>query len=127
MDSRKLILIFLACALAAPAAFAQSDKDPPKPANARFGNPTSIARHLQDYLYGMVKQVGEKEIVLDKTKYGIDQTIKVYPKTKYVRDGNPSTLAELKVGDTVYVDVKTDKKTGDMSAKKIISGILPRP
>ena len=127
MGSRKLFLIYLVCALAAPAAFAQSDKEPPKPANARFGNPTSVERHLQDYLYGMVKQIGEKELVLDKTKFGIDQTIQVDAKTKYVRDGNPSTLAELKVGDTVYVDVKTNKKTGDMSARKIISGILPRP
>lgn len=127
MDGKKLFLIYLACALAAPAAYAQSDKDPPKPANGRFGNPTSIARHLQDYLYGMVKQINEKEIVVDKTKHGIDETIKLEPKTKYVRDGKASTWAELKVGDTVYVDVKTDKKTGEMSAKKIISGILATP
>jgi hypothetical protein len=105
-------------------AFGQASKTPAKPETARFGDPTGIARKYQSYLYGVVKKIDKDEIVLEKTKFGVDTTIKLFPKTKYVSDGKPSSLGELNVGDQVYVDVKTDKKTGDMSAKKVVSGVI---
>ena len=117
----------MVAALAGPALVAQDKKDTAKPDNARFGNPTSIGRALQGDLYGVVKSVKDGELVLDKTKFGVDQTIKLEPKTKYVRDGKSSSLDKIKVGDPVYVDVKTDKKTKAMTAKKITSGIIGAP
>jgi hypothetical protein len=107
--------------LAAPAA-AQQDKEPPKASNARFGNPTSTARMYQGFLYGVVKELNEKEMVLSKTKFGTDQTFKFEKKTKFIRDGKTCSLAQFKVGDQVWVDVQKDKKTGDLIAKKVVTG-----
>ena len=98
-------------------------RGPEKPETARFGDPTSTARILQDYLYGVIKDINPKEIVLKKTKYGIDQTVKLDPKTKYIHDGKPSTFDRLKAGDQVWVDVKQEKKSGQMTAKKVVTGV----
>jgi hypothetical protein len=122
-----LLIVLLTGALAAPALRAQDKKDTAKPDNARFGNPTSIGRTLQDDIYGVVKSIKDDEIVLDKTKFGVDKTIKLEPKTKYIRDGKKSSWDKLKVGDPIYVDVKTNKKTKVMTAKRITSGIIAAP
>ena len=98
--------------------------DPKKPANARFGNPTATARQLQDLFYGVVKSVDKKEMVLEKTKFGIDQTILLTKKTKYVHDGEPGDLDRLKVGDQLWIRIKNNKKTGDMTAKVVLSGVI---
>ncbi len=107
--------------LAAPAA-AQQDKEPPKASNARFGDPTSTARMYQGFLYGVVKELNEKEMVLTKTKFGTDQTFKFERKTKFIRNGKTSSFDRFKVGDQVWVDVQKDKKTGDLIAKKVVTG-----
>jgi hypothetical protein len=107
--------------LAAPVS-AQQDKNPPKASNARFGNPTSTGRMYQGFLYGVVKELNEKEMVLTKTKFGTDQTFKFEKKTKFIRDGKTSSCDQFKVGDQVWVDVQKDKKTGDMIAKKVVTG-----
>ena len=122
----------LRLALILPVAIApwvQAQNEPKKSDTGRFGNPTSIARNLQDYLYGVIKKIDDKsnELVLDKTKFGIDQTVKLDAKTKYIHDGKPSALSQLKPGDQVYVDVRKDKKTGDRYAKKVVSGVPPTP
>ncbi len=118
---------FLACLLGNSSALAQ-DKSP-KTGKPRFGDPTSTARHFQDYIYGVVKKIDPKanELVLDKTKFGIDQTYKLDSKTKVVRDGKPSSLDALKVGDQVFVEVKKDKKTGVEIAAKIVTGVGATP
>jgi hypothetical protein len=110
-----------------PTLLAQDTKDAAKPDNARFGNPTSIGRQLQGDLYGVVKSVKDGEMILDKTKFGVDQTIKLEAKTKYVRDGKSSSLDKIQVGDPVYVDAKTDKKTKVMVARKVTSGVIAAP
>jgi Domain of unknown function (DUF5666) len=129
-----LTAILIACAAAAvPVAGAQSQpsvhapSDTPDKPKSRFGNPTSIARIYQDYVYGVVKKIDEKEndIILDKTLYGDDQTFKLQSKTKFIHDGKPGSLKQLKVGDDVYVKVHRDKKTGEMTAQKIVSGVMP--
>jgi hypothetical protein len=126
MTTRGVFLFSLmACALVAPVLAAQ--EDPPKPDNARFGDPTGIGRNVQGDIYGVVKRIGEREIILDKTKFGVDTSIRLEGRTKYVRDKKPGSFAQLKVGDPVYVNVKTDKKTGTMTAKKVISGIIASP
>ena len=101
----------------------QTDK-PIKSETARFGNPTMTARHLQDLFYGVVKSVGKEEIVLEKTMVGVDQSIKLNEKTRYIADGAPSTLEKIKVGDQVWLRIKTDKKTGVMLAQRVYTGVV---
>ncbi len=122
-----LFFLLLAGTLAAPAIPAQDKKDTKKPDNARFGNPTSIGQKLQGDLYGVIKTINQNEIILDKTKFGVDQNIRLESKTKYFRDGKSSSLDQLKVGDPVYVNVKTDKKSGVMTAKRVTSGVIAAP
>jgi hypothetical protein len=103
-----------------------AQETPKKPENARFGTADALSGGIyKDYIYGMVKSITTNEIVLDKTKFGFDQTYKLDPKaTKVVRDGKPSALDTIKVGEPVYVEPKKDKKSGDMIAKKILAGIV---
>ena len=77
---------------------------------------------FQDYFYGVVKRVDKGELLLDKTVSGVDEVFKLEPKTKFIRDGRPSSLEDLKVGDQVYIEVKKDKKKGDKIAKKVVTG-----
>ncbi len=120
-------VIFCAFALLvvipATRAAGQITKDPDQ-THGRFGDPTRIAQNLQGYLYGVVKAKGAESLTLDKTKFGTDKEIKLDKKTKFVRDGKSSTWAAIQVGDPVYVAIKTDKKTGDMTAKKVVSGVI---
>jgi len=95
------------------------------PGNGRFGNPDeSTSQVFKDYLYGVIKSIDANEIVLDKTKFGFDQTYKLDAKVKVVRDGKPSSRDTLKVGEPVYVQVKKGKKTGDQIAKKVLVGVV---
>jgi hypothetical protein len=91
---------------------------------ARYGDPTSTARKYQNFLYGVIKTVDANGMMLEKTNAGIDQAFKFQPKTKFIHNDKPSSRQDLKVGDQVYVDVHKDKKTGDLYAKRVISGIV---
>ncbi len=77
-----------------------------------------------DYLYGVVKEVSKDEMVLTKTKAGVDQTFKFNKKTKFIQDGKDSSLNSLKSGEEVWVDIHEDKKTGDLIARKVVSGVF---
>jgi hypothetical protein len=126
MKLRKVLLLFIVGLLFATAAgYAQGTKPPEQTPTGRFGNPTGIARQYQSYISGVIKKVGKDEIVLEKTRFGVDTSIKLNVKTKYVQNEKPGKLDDLKAGDLVFVDVKKDKKTGEMSAKKVVSGITP--
>jgi hypothetical protein len=113
----------LAACVATLAAAPQSDKQPIVSSTGRFGDPNSVARKYQNYLFGIVKEVNPNEVILAKTKYGVDQAFKFNKKTKFTQDGKPSTFDKLKVGEGVYIDVDTDKKTGELTAKKVVSGV----
>jgi len=95
-----------------------------KAGTARFGDPSGTARKYQDLLSGVIKTVDANGMVLEKTKAGIDQTLKFQPKTKFFHDDKPSSREDLKVGDQVYVEVREDKKTGDLYAKRVLTGIV---
>jgi hypothetical protein len=110
------------CLIMAVSATAQNK--PVKAGTARYGDPTGTARKYQNFLYGVVKTLDANGMVLEKTKVGIDQTLKFQPKTKFIHDNKPSSREDLKVGDQVYVDVHVDKKTGDLYAKQVVSGIV---
>jgi hypothetical protein len=114
-----LILMFLA-----PAGGPAQSTDPKKPENARFGDSSGTARQLQDLFYGVIKSVDKKEMVLEKTKFGIDQTIVLTEKTKFVQDGQASKLESLKIGDQVWIRTKNDKKTRAMLAEVVLSGVI---
>jgi hypothetical protein len=103
---------------------ATAQNKPVKAGTARYGDPTGIARKYQNFLYGVIKTLDANEMVLEKTKVGIDQTLKFQPKTKFIHDNKPSLREDLKVGDQVYVDVHEDKKTGDLYARKVVWGIV---
>ena len=113
----------IAACLASLAAAPQSDMQPITSSTGRFGDATSIARKYEGFLYGVIKEMNPHELILTKTKFGVDQTFKLNKKTKFTADGKPSSLDKLKVGEGIYIDVDTDKKTGDLIAKKVISGV----
>lgn len=124
--------IFVLCCLANFRAVAQErPAAPPSPPpavksdTARFGNPTGLARTLQGYIYGVVKKVDKGAIILDKTEFGDDQPFKLEPKTKFVRDGKPARLSDFKPGDMIFVKVKKDKKTHEMFAERVVTGVDP--
>jgi len=122
MNLRTIWIPATLCLVMAMPAAAQNK--PVKAGTARYGDPTSTARKYQNLLYGVIKKLDSNGMVLEKTKAGIDQTFKFQPKTKFIHDDKPSSREDLKVGDQVYVDVHEDKKTGDLYAKKVISGIV---
>lgn len=124
MKSRTVTLTVLFSILTLAATGFGQQQEPRKPETARFGNPTSTARMFQDYLYGVIKNLGKKELVLDKTKFGIDQAIKLDSKTKYFHDGKPSAFERLTVGDQVWVQINTNKKTGELTARKVLTGVV---
>src|ERR1700691_1039035 len=85
--------------LATLAAVPQSDKQPVTSSTVRFGDPNSVAQKYQNYLFGIIKDVNPNEVILAKTKYGVDQAFKFTKKTKFTQDGKPSSIDKLKVGD----------------------------
>lgn len=110
------------CAVSLPCQ-AQRPTGPRMPKNARFGNPDSIGMNYQDYFYGVINKITPDALILGKTKVGVPQTIHLSKKTKYLRNSKRSSLSKLKIGDMVYIDIKTNKKTGAMLARKVVSGM----
>jgi hypothetical protein len=127
MDAKKVVLTLMMVAglgVLTPT-MGRAQEPSTAPGNGRFGNPDeSTSEMFKGYLYGVIKSVDANELVLDKTKFGFDQTFKFDPKIKVVRDGKRSSRDTLKVGEPVYVQVKKEKKTGDQIAKKILAGVV---
>jgi hypothetical protein len=90
----------------------------------RYGDASGTAPKYKNLLYGVIKTIDAQGMVLEKTKAGIDQTFKFQPKTKFIHDNKPSSREDLKVGEQVYVDARKDKKTGDLYARQVLSGIV---
>jgi len=125
MKPRNILLCaFLGCLAGVPNTSAQTE--PAKPGEPRFGNATSTGRALQDYVYGVIKHIDKEGLMVDKTPFGDGQNFKLDRKTKFVHDGKPSTFEGLKVGDKVWIDVKMEKKSGEMIAKKVVTGVGPQ-
>jgi len=125
MKLRKILMTttLAAAFLATLATAAQSDKQPVTSNTGRFGDPTTIAIKYRDYLFGIIKEKNPNELILTHTKFGIEHAFKLNKKTKYIQDGKASSFDKLKVGDRIFIDVDTDKKTGDLIAKKVVSGV----
>ena len=118
---RHLIFSLTLSVLVLPAPDLHSQKPPQ--ATVRFGDPTGIGRHFQNLTYGIVKKISYKEIVLTKTQFGTTPAFQIVKKTKYICDGKRASADTVKVGDSVYIDVKEDKK-GNLIAKRIITGVF---
>jgi hypothetical protein len=124
---RTSYLILAAILVLTSAPFAPAQREPRKPDTARFGDPTQLPRLYEDFIYGVIKKIDKNEMVLEKTKFGVDQTIKFDRKTKYLDDGKPAKWEDLEAGEQVWVDVKEEKKTGEMIAKKVLTGVAFGP
>jgi hypothetical protein len=124
MQCRRVALMVLSGVLALAATGLGQRTEPRQPETARFGDPTSTARVFQDYFYGVIKSLDKEEMVLEKTKFGVDQAIKLNSKTKYLHNEKPSPFDRLAVGDQVWVQVNTNKKTGELTAKKVLTGVV---
>jgi hypothetical protein len=116
-------LALLSCVVGV--AYNQAQTEPAKPGEPRFGNASSTGRAFQDYVYGVIKQIDKGDLIVDKTSFGDGQKFKLDRKTKFIHDGKPSAFEDLKVGDKVWIDTKKDKKTGEMTATKVVTGVGP--
>lgn len=122
-----LIYGLLGCVLFAGTTCAQTIESPNAPgATGRLENAISVAGKYQNYVYGVIKTIGKHQIVLDKTRFGNGQVFKLDHKTKFINNGKRSTLAELKVGDMVWIDAKVKKKLNEKIARKVITGVGPK-
>ena len=117
----------LGCFLVSGAAWAQTIEAPDAPgATGRLENAISVAGKYQNYVYGVIRKIGKDELILDKTRFGNGQVFKLEHNTKFVDNGKRSKLADLKVGDMVWVDAKMKKKTNEKIARKVITGVGPK-
>jgi hypothetical protein len=114
----------LGCVLAAGNGWAQVVQSPNAPdASGRLENAISLGGKYQNYIYGVVKKIRKDELVLDKTVYGDNQIFKLEHNTKFIQNGKHSSLAELKIGDMVWIDAKIKKKTDEKIARKVVTGV----
>jgi hypothetical protein len=125
------IAITAAAAAACLTTLAALPQQPVTSSTGRFGDPSGIARKYEGYVYGVVKEKHPNELIVTKTRAGVDQTFKLNKKTKFTMDGKPSSYDNLKVGESIYIDVDTNKKTGELTARKVVSGAeissIPEP
>jgi hypothetical protein len=96
--------------------------DGESPLTVRSSGSGTAGDNLKDFRYGVVRTLNKDAMVLTKTNAGVDQTFKFNKKTKFIRDGRGSSLEALKLGDKVWVEANEDKKTGDLIARKVVSG-----
>ena len=103
----------------------RADQAPAPPNNARFGDPTATARSLQGFVYGVVKKVEPSRIICDKTEFGDGEPFNLSKKTRFYRNGQPSSLSDLKAGDDIWVKIHRNKRTGELTALRVVSGVFP--
>jgi len=122
MKFRTICILITSCLVMTGATTAQ--EGPIIAGTGRYGDASGTAPKYKNLLYGVIKTIDAQGMVLEKTKAGIDQTFKFQPKTKFIHDNKPSSREDLKVGEQVYVDARKDKKTGDLYARQVLSGIV---
>lgn len=122
-----LISTFWVFLLVTGMGWAQVVQSPNAPgATSRWENAISLAGKYQNYVYGVVKKIDKNKLILNKTRFGNDQVFMLEHGTKFVHNGKRSKLAQLKVGDMVWVDAKLNKKKHERIARKVITGIGPK-
>jgi hypothetical protein len=64
-----------------------------------------FAHGNQKHVMGTVKSVGADSIVVETTSHQV-QTVQTTSQTKFIKDGDVSSLSDLKVGDRVVIHAK---------------------
>lgn len=122
-----LISAMLGSLMVAGAGWAQVVQSPNAPGAAdRLENAISVAGKYQNYVYGVIKKIGKDEVIVNKTRFGNNQVFMLDHHTKVVKNGKHVKLAQLKVGDMVWIDAKLNKKKNEKIARKIITGVGPK-
>lgn len=121
-----LISIVLSSILVTGMGWAQLVQSPNAPgATGRWENAISLAGKYQNYVYGVIKKIDKRKLILNKTRFGNNQAFELNHDTKFVHNGKRSTLAKLKIGDMVWIDAKLNKKKHEKIARKVITGVGP--
>jgi hypothetical protein len=123
--SGALVIGLLGCA--APAGAQRGRGSSGEPESTPMGiqkTGANAGSNYEGFLYGVVKELTKDAMVLTKTQVGSDQTFKFNKKTKFIHDGKGSSLESVKLGDEVWVDADEDKKSGDLIARKVVTGVF---
>jgi hypothetical protein len=101
---------------------------PPSP-----GGPVTVQEVLirKHYVSGIVKQIEGSDLTIELVSGGGDpaglagasQTFSLTPKTLYYRAGTAISLADIKVGEEVWVKAKESQKTGGLVVQEVLSGV----
>jgi hypothetical protein len=100
------------------------DPESSAPGGLHAPNPASKYKNL---FFGTVKEVNNDGLVLTKTQAGVDQSFKFNKKTKFLVDGKEASLTSVHLGDSVWVDVDKNKRTGELIARKVMGGVVLLP
>jgi hypothetical protein len=76
-------------------------------------------RNRGDRAFGEITSIENNELKV-KNPYRGDQTIVVNDQTQFVKDGQPITLKDLKVGDRVFAMGK--EENGKLTAERVMTG-----
>jgi hypothetical protein len=74
-------------------------------------------------MMGTVVKLSDKEITIE-TKEKETKTLKLTPETTYLKSGNTARLADLKVGERVFIHYK--EAGGALEAMEVIFGPQPQ-
>ena len=129
-QSLTLLSLFIALVGFTASATAQRGEkgagDPESSAPGGQHAPIAAAKY-KNLFFGIVKEVNKDELVLTKTQAGADQSFKFNKKTKFLVDGKEASLASVHLGDSVWVDVDKNKRTGELIARKVLGGVVLLP
>jgi hypothetical protein len=95
---------------------------PPTPPNP--GGPVTVQEVLikKGYVSGTVERIEGSDMTLEMPS-GDSQAFRLTPKTLYYRAGTAISLAEIRVGEEVWIKTKENEKTGVLAAQKVLSGV----
>jgi preprotein translocase subunit YajC len=73
--------------------------------------------------FGEIIAIGDNQLTLRSPRQG-ERVVKINEQTRFMKDGKPATLADLKVGDRVFAVGK--EGNGQFTATRIMSGMMSR-
>ena len=76
-----------------------------------------------DRAFGEIVAIGNNQLTLRNPRQG-ERVVKINEQTTFMKEGKPSTLAELKVGDRVMAMGK--ETNGEFTATRVMSGMMGR-
>jgi hypothetical protein len=76
-----------------------------------------------DRAFGEITAIGNNQLTLRNRRQG-ERVVKINEQTTFMKEGKPSTLADLKVGDRVMAVGK--ETNGEFTATRVMSGMMGR-